>query len=151
MDLFLVALIPLWGLTFNNISLVHLVSSLGFSVLYSVHISHTYLLMDAPSEFSKKEQRIWKARVALSRIGASVFHASLATLLAILIVGISPQSYFFVVFFKLWFGIVVSGMANAFIFIPMILSFIGPTPDYVEKKKERRENFIARRDSIAPD
>ena len=77
----------------------------------------------------------------MSRTGASVFHQSLATLIAISIMGISPDSYLFVVFFKLWFGIVISGMANAFIFIPVILSVIGPTPDYTEKTKERRDDF----------
>lgn len=44
------ALIPLWDLTFNNVVVVHLVASLGLSVLYSAHIAHTYLLMEPPLE-----------------------------------------------------------------------------------------------------
>jgi len=50
-DLFLVALIPLWGLTFNNILVVHLVAGLGLSVLYSLQIAHTFLLVQAPVEY----------------------------------------------------------------------------------------------------
>ena len=49
-DLFLIALIPLSGLKFNNIVVVHLIASLGLSVLYSVHISYTFLIVEAPQE-----------------------------------------------------------------------------------------------------
>ena len=55
------ALIPLWDLTFNNVVVVHLVASLGLSVLYSAHIAHTYLLMEPPLELPIKKQRVWKA------------------------------------------------------------------------------------------
>ena len=51
-DLFLIALIPLTDLTFNNLIVVHLIASLGLSVLYSAHISHTFLLVEAPMEFA---------------------------------------------------------------------------------------------------
>ena len=47
-DLFVIALIPISGLTFNNIVVVHLIASLGLSVLYSVHISYTFLIVGAP-------------------------------------------------------------------------------------------------------
>ena len=60
-DLFLVALIALWGITFNNVTLVHLVASLGISVLYAAHMAHTFLLVEAPSNMEKRQQRIWKA------------------------------------------------------------------------------------------
>ena len=47
-ELFIIAIIPMSDLTFNNLSVVHLLASLGLSVLYSVHISHRYLLVEAP-------------------------------------------------------------------------------------------------------
>ena len=59
------------------------------------------------------------------------------------------HSYFFVVFFKIWLGIVGFGMANAFLLIPILLSYFGPTPDFVEKDIERRENFIRRMNSMS--
>ena len=141
-DLILIAILPLWDLSFNNIVVVHLVASLGLSVLYSVHISLSFHLVEAPRDMPKPKQRVWKARVGLSRIGSSVLHGSIATLLAVTIVGIFAQrSYIFIVFFKLWLGIVLVGMANAFILIPIVLSFVGPTPDYEQKKVARRLNF----------
>ena len=48
----LAALLPIQDLTFNNVIIVHLVSSLGISVLYSAHISHSYLLVEAPLEYT---------------------------------------------------------------------------------------------------
>jgi len=50
-DLFLVAVISLWNLTFNNILIIHLVAGVGLSVLYSLQIAHTFLLVQAPVEF----------------------------------------------------------------------------------------------------
>ena len=42
-DLFLLALIPLVDLTFNYIVLIHLIISLGLSMVFSVNISLYYL------------------------------------------------------------------------------------------------------------
>ena len=147
-ELFIIAIIPMSDLTFNNLSVVHLLASLGLSVLYSVHISHRYLLVEAPN-LPKPRQRVFKARVAMSRIGSSVLHGSISTLLALIIVGASARSYYFIVFFRLWLGIVLVGMANAFILIPIILSFIGPTPNYEEKNENRKKTFEKRRSSMS--
>lgn len=58
-------------------------------------------------------------------MGSSVFHGGFSTFLAIIALS-AAQSYIFVVFFRLWFGIIVFGMANGFLLLPVILSFIGP-------------------------
>ena len=149
-DLFVIALIPISGLTFNNIVVVHLIASLGLSVLYTVHISYTFLIVGAPPEICTSKQRTYKARVALSRIGSSVLHGSITTLIGVAVVGIfAGNSYFFEVFFKMWLGIVGFGMANAFLLIPILLSYFGPTPNYEEKEIQRQENFLKRLNSMS--
>jgi len=85
-DFFLLATIPFVNLNFNNVVVVYLITSLGLSVLYSVHISHTFLLVAAPNTLKPYKQRQVKARVALSRMGASVLHGAVVTLLFIGIV-----------------------------------------------------------------
>lgn len=50
-DLFLSALIPLSGLTFNHIVVVHLVANLGISVLFSLQIAITFFLVEPPEKF----------------------------------------------------------------------------------------------------
>jgi hypothetical protein len=46
------------------------------------------------------------------------------------IITLSPsKSYVFIVFFRAWFGIIIFGMGNGFILLPVMLSFVGPTDD----------------------
>lgn len=127
-DLFLLALIHYWGLTMNNIIVVNLVIGLGLSVDYSAHIAHTYLTVNAPKGMTTAESRVYKARVAISQMGSSVAHGGISTFLAIMVLA-AAKSYIFEVFFKMWFGIIVFGMANGFILLPIILSLVGPVPD----------------------
>ena len=50
--------------------------------------------------------------------------------------------------FKTFFGIIVFGMANGFILLPIILSLVGPTPDPEEKSEERARLFSSRRSTL---
>mmetsp|Transcript_27376 Transcript_27376/g.41641 ORF Transcript_27376/g.41641 Transcript_27376/m.41641 type:complete len:87 (+) Transcript_27376:2527-2787(+) len=58
-------------------------------------------------------------------MGSSVFHGSFSTFLAIVVLGPSA-SYIFQAFFKMWFGIIIFGVANGFILLPVMLSLCGP-------------------------
>ena len=64
-------------------------------------------------------------------MGSSVFHGGFSTFLAIVTLAPS-KTYIFVVFFRLWFGIIIFGMANGFMLLPVILSFIGQTDAVVD-------------------
>lgn len=124
-DLFLLALMHYWDLTFNNVIVVNIVIAIGLAVDYSAHIAHTYLIIKAPHDLPDSEKRVYKARKAVSSMGSSVFHGGFSTFLAILALG-GAKSYIFVVFFRMWFGIIVFGMANGFLLLPVILSIVGP-------------------------
>lgn len=69
-----------------------------------------------------------KVRKALTQMGSSVFHGAASTFLAILPLS-AAASYIFTVFFRMWFGIIVFGVANGFILLPVLLSLIGPLKD----------------------
>ena len=139
---FLLALIPLANLTFNNVVVVYLITSMGLSVLYSAQITHTFLIIRVDSRLDPWKQRNIKAQIAMSRMASSVFHSAIATLIAIIILSIGHQSYYFEVFTKLWFGIVIFGLLNAFFFAPAILSLIGPTPDHDQRDKQRLKGIL---------
>ena len=62
-------------------------------------------------------------------MGSSVFHGGFSTFLAIVTLAPS-KTYIFMVFFRLWFGIIVFGMANGFMLLPVILTFIGETETF---------------------
>ena len=65
-------------------------------------------------------------------MGSSVFHGGFSTFLAIVLTAPS-KSYVFIIFFRLWFSIILFGMGNGFMLLPVILSYIGPT--YTPKQK----------------
>ena len=137
-DLFLSALIFYWGLTFNPLVVINIVIAIGLSVDYSAHISHSYLITEVPKTKAyetEESKRVYKAQQALSKMGSSVFHGGFSTFLAI--VTLAPaKTYIFLVFFRLWFGIIIFGMANGFMLLPVILSFIGQTEDVMDPHAE---------------
>lgn len=65
-------------------------------------------------------------------MGSSVFHGAFSTFLAIVVLSPS-KSYIFKNFFKMWFGIILFGVANGFILLPVLLSVCGPLN--TEKKR----------------
>lgn len=139
-DFFLVALIYYWGLTFNTVVVINIVIAIGLAVDYSAHISHTYLTVVPPPELqTNAEKRMFKARAALAQMGSSVFHGGFSTFLAIITLS-AAKSYIFKVFFKLWFGIIVFGMANGFLLLPVILSLVGPLANELPTEEHDRVN-----------
>lgn len=130
-DIFLLGLLHFWGVTFNSVTVVNNVIAIGLAVDYSAHIGHAYLMAHPPEtdengeKLSNHQKRVFKARSALGSMGSSVFHGAFSTFLAIVVLAPS-RSYIFMSFFKMWFGIIVYGVANGFILLPVILACCGP-------------------------
>ena len=128
-------------MSLNSILLIHIVVSVGISVDYSTHIAYAYLV-----EFPEvkdncetaSEIRLWKAKMALRKMGSSVFHGGLSTFLAICVLA-PVKNYIFLTFFRLWFGIIIFGLANGFILLPVLLSFCGPTVKVIEDENSESE------------
>ena len=132
-DLCLLALVPLWGLTFNNVVVVHMLASVALSALYSLFVTIDFILVEAPRHLTKSEQRKVKARLAVSQTSSSVLHGIVASLLALMILGLNQNSYYLAVFARIWFGTVLFGSLSSFLLVPTILSFFGPVVDSEEK------------------
>ena len=64
------------------------------------------------------------AEKALSKMGSSVFHGGFSTFVSLSVLAPS-KTYIFIVFYKMWFGIILFGMANGFLLLPVILSYFG--------------------------
>ena len=125
-NFFLLALLHFWQLTLNFMVMVNMIFAIGLAVDFSSHIAHTYLITKPTArQKTLAEAREYKARSAVSQMGSSVFHGGVSTFLAISVLAFS-KSYVFVVFFRLWVGIIIFGMANGFLLLPIILSMIGP-------------------------
>ena len=124
----LFGLIHFWGLTVNPLVVLNIVVAIGISVDYSAHIAYSFLTSPVPKDqgYDTPEKiRRYKARIALSKMGSSVFHGGFSTFLAILVLT-QGKTYVFIVFFRIWVGICIFGMANGFLLLPVLLSFVGP-------------------------
>ena len=73
-------------------------------------------------------------------MGSSVFHGGFSTFIAICTLGMA-KSFIFIVFFRLWFGIIVFGIANGFLFLPILLSIIGPINETISPEEMRRRDI----------
>jgi len=120
-DVNILGLMHLWGLTIDSVAIINLVLAIGLSVDYSVHVAHAFL--QTPGT---KQERVDKA---LEEMGTAVVHGAFSTFLAVLVLSTS-KSYIFRIFFKQFFGICIFGAAHGLVFLPTLLSLVGPA--YVE-------------------
>ncbi|CAG0893066.1 unnamed protein product [Darwinula stevensoni] len=114
----LLGLMYWWGLTIDTVSCVIVVLAIGLSVDYSAHVAHTFMVC--------RGTKGHRARETLLRIGTPVFHGGFSTFLAFLLLAPS-QSHVFRTFFRIFFGVVLFGLYQGLVFLPVLLSFIGPS------------------------
>ncbi|XP_068234451.1 patched domain-containing protein 3-like [Palaemon carinicauda] len=110
----------LWGLTIDTVSCIALVLAIGLSVDYAAHIAHAFLSVRGTDD--KKE----RARVALQGAGSAVLQGGVSTLLAFVLLAWS-SSHVFVTFFKIFTAASILGLYYGLVFLPVVLSFIGPS------------------------
>ena len=99
----------------------------GLAVDYAAHIGLEF----TRTQGSKKERAIQ----TLSIIGPAVFNGGLSTFLAFVLLG-SSEAYLFNTFFKLFTCVVVFGLFHGLLFLPVILSLLGPEERVNNVKKE---------------
>ena len=108
----------LWGIAIDTSAAVLLSVALGLAVDYSAHIAHAFMTIPGES----RDERVRKTIIAM---GPAVFNGGFSTFLAFSILMIS-KSFVFKVFFKIFFLVVVFGLYHGLVFLPVVLSFLGP-------------------------
>jgi len=109
-----------WGLTVDTVTSIILIIAIGLAVDYSAHIGHAFMVSNA----SGRPARVVES---LSNIGPAVIHGGMSTFLAFVLLSAST-SYIFRTFFKVFFLVVLFGLFNGLVFLPVVLSLIGPQP-----------------------
>ncbi|XP_062571454.1 protein patched homolog 1-like isoform X2 [Saccostrea cucullata] len=108
-----------WGVTIDTASSILLTLCVGLAVDYSAHIGHTFMTVSG----SKNERPV----MALTEIGPAVFNGGFSTFLAFVLLA-NSNSYGFSLFFKVFFTVVVFGLFHGLVYLPVVLSWLGPKP-----------------------
>ncbi|GFR92001.1 patched domain-containing protein [Elysia marginata] len=108
-----------WGLTIDMVTSVILITSVGLSVDYSAHIGHAFMTVSGT-----RQERI---RHTIEEMGPAVFYGGFSTFLAFSLLTIS-DSYVFRTFFELNFLVVLYGLFNGLVLLPVLLSWFGSLP-----------------------
>ena len=118
----------------NAVFVVNLVTSLGFGVEFCNHIGMNFM-----RQSGTRKQR---AMNALSEMGSSVLVGIATTkFIGVVVLAFAPSTLFQLYYFRMYFLIIVFGAFNGLMFLPTILSLIGPKEDkqeIIEAFKDRK-------------
>jgi len=125
----------------NAVFVVNLVTSLGFGVEFCNHIGMNFM-----HQRGTREERI---RKALNEMGSSVVVGIASTkFLGVCVLAFAPSTLFRIYYFRMYLLIIVLGVFNGLLTLPVILSLIGPKCDEDEIREREAANELLRREAL---
>lgn len=109
-----------WGLTIDLTSCIGLQLAVGLCVDYAAHIGHTFLTITKATKTERSLETVL-------HIGAAVLYGGGSTLLALAMLS-GSEAYTFQAFFKIFVLVIGFGLFHGIVFLPVILSIVGPKP-----------------------
>merc|ERR1711935_1210865 len=107
------------GLTIEMVTSISLILSVGLALDYAAHYGVIFACL-------KTGTREEKMRISLEQIRSAVLNGGFSTFLAFFLLGFS-DAYAFNTFFKMFSILVLFGLFHALVFLPVLLSLIGPS------------------------
>ena len=114
----IVGILVLSGNSIETPSMVVLIMSIGLVADYCLHIMHAYLHVDSTT-------RSGRAKLCVEKIGGSVLLGGMSTFLGVSALAFSSGQVFYS-FFVLFSSMAALGLGHGLIFLPVVLSYIGP-------------------------
>lgn len=115
----LLGFLQLCGVAINAVSYISLAMSIGLMVDFLLHILLRFFE-------SKETTRNAKVKDALQTMGTSILIGGISTFLGVLPLAFSTSSIFSTIFYC-FLGLVILGISHGLIFLPVVLSLLGPT------------------------
>lgn len=120
------------NIALSAITMIHLIMSVGFSIDFTAHICHGYMISDGHTSDIRVKQSIDKT-------GGPIFHGAVSSLIGIATLA-AAKSYIFRTFATVMAFVLVFGIAHALLLLPVLMSWIGPGRlNEVENKTENAE------------
>uniref|UniRef100_A0A667WAH4 NPC1 like intracellular cholesterol transporter 1 n=1 Tax=Myripristis murdjan TaxID=586833 RepID=A0A667WAH4_9TELE len=114
-----VGVMTLWGIDYNAVALINLVTAVGISVEFVSHLTRSFAL-------STKPTHVERAMEATANMGSAVFAGvAMTNLPGIIVLAFAKAQLIQIFFFRLNLVITLLGMAHGLIFLPVLLSYFG--------------------------
>lgn len=117
-----VGAMTLWDISYNAISLINLVTAVGISVEFVSHLTRAFAVSTQPT-------RLERAKEATINMGSAVFAGvAMTNLPGIVVLAFAKAQLIQIFFFRLNLLITLLGLLHGLVFLPVLLSYFGPSP-----------------------